>query len=352
MLLGPERRWDSRRDMRGGEHSAEAPVGLAVSTAAADRRGMRVASLATAIPRRVVTNTAVAERLGVDADWIVKRTGIRQRHYAGPGESLSGLAAEAARRALADADLDPLDVDLVLVATCSQDDLLPNAAPVVAGAIGAEHAGALDLGAACTGFLSGLVLAAALLEAGRASNVVLVGAEVLSRYLDPADRRAAPLFGDGAGAVVLRATDGPGCLGAAVLGADASGWDFIRIARSDSIVRLRGGATFKHAVATLADVTLRALSANGLAVSDIDAFVYHQANGRIVWSVAERLGLPADRVIDAIGPTGNTSAASIPLALAFAREEDRLHPGDTVLLAAVGAGFTWGATVVQWGGSA
>jgi 3-oxoacyl-[acyl-carrier-protein] synthase-3 len=309
---------------------------------------MRVASLGTAVPRRAVPNSVVAERLGVDVDWIVKRTGIHQRYYAGEGESLSGLAAEAARRALADADLDPLDVDLVLVATCSQDDLLPNAAPVVAGAIGADRAGALDLGAACTGFLSGLVLAAGLLEAGRASNVVLVGAEVLSRYLDPEDRRAAPLFGDGAGAVVLRATDGPGSLGAAVLGADASGADYIHISRSDSIVRLRGGETFKHAVATLAEITLRALRANGLGVSDIDAFVYHQANGRIVWAVAERLGLPAERVIDAIAPTGNTSAASIPLALASARDGGLLGPGGLVLLAAIGSGLTYGGTVLEW----
>jgi 3-oxoacyl-[acyl-carrier-protein] synthase III len=325
---------------------AAAPV--AVPTLPDARHGVRVASLGTALPREAVPTSAVAERLGVDAAWIVKRTGIHQRHYAGAGESLAQLAAEAARHALAEADLDPLDVDLVLVATCSQDDLLPNAAPVVAGAIGADRAGAVDLGAACTGFLSGLVLGGGLLEAGRASNIVLIGAEVLSRYLDPGDRRAAPLFGDGAGAVVLRAIEGPGSLGAAVLGADASGADFIRIKRSDSIVRLRGGETFKHAVSTLVDMTRRALDANGLGLADIDLFVYHQANGRIVWSVADRLGLPHERVVDAIGPTGNTSAASIPLALASARDRGLIGPGTRVLLGAIGSGLTYGATVLEW----
>jgi len=312
------------------------------------RRGMLVASLGTALPREAVPTSAVAERLGVDADWIIKRTGIHQRYYAGEGESLAQLATDAARRALAAADLDPLEVDLVLVASCSQDDLLPNAAPIVAGAIGAVRAGAVDLGAACTGFLSGLVLGGALIEVGRASNVVLVGAEVLSRYLDSGDRRAAPLFGDGAGAVVLQAADEPGSLGAAVLGADASGADFIRVPRSDSIVRLRGGETFKHAVSTLVEITGMALEANGLALPDIDVFVYHQANGRIVWAVADRLGLPRERVIDAIGPTGNTSAAPIPLALASATERGMIGPGDRVLLAAIGSGLTYGATVLEW----
>ena len=289
--------------------------------------------------------------MGVTEDWIFSRTGIRERRVARPGDRFTDLAAAAGREALRRAELDPAELDLVVVATMSQDDLLPNAAPLVAGAVGATGAGAFDVGAACTGFLSGLSLAAAQVEAGRARHVLVVGADLMSRFVDPDDRRTAALFGDGAGAAVVSPTDGPGRIGPAVLGADGSAADLIHVPRDTGLVRMQGHDTFILAVGRLVDATLAATEAADLGLGDVDLFVYHQANGRIMRAVAERLDLPPERVIDCIEGFANTSAASIPLALDRAGAEGRLAAGDRVLLAAVGAGFTWGATTVEWGAS-
>jgi 3-oxoacyl-[acyl-carrier-protein] synthase-3 len=313
-------------------------------------RGAAIEALGTALPERAVPNAELAGRLGVAEGWIESRTGVRERRVSPPDQSLVDLAAEAGRAALQRAGLDAGSIDLVVVASLTQDDLLPNAAPLVAGELGARRAGAFDVGAACTGFLTGLALASAQVEAGRADHVLVVGAEQMSRVLDYDDRRTASLFGDGAGAVVVGPAPAPGAIGPALLRADGSGGHHIRIARDEGVVRMDGHETFKAAVTRLSEVTVDALDAAGLATGDVDLFVFHQANSRITAAVGERLGLEAERVVDAIGPIGNTSAASLPLALAVAERDGRLVPGARVLLAAFGSGFTWGATTLSWGG--
>ena len=319
--------------------SSEAPVSAGI------------ASVGASLPETVVANGPIAERLGVTEDWIFTRTGIRERRVAAPDARFADLAAAAGRDALTRARLDAADLDLVVVATMSQDDLLPNAAPLVARALGASRAGGFDVGAACSGFLAGLALAAGQVEAGRADHVLVIGADLMSRFVDPDDRRTAALFGDGAGAVVVGPTDGPGRIGPVALGADGSAADLIHVRRASGLVHMEGHETFRMAVSRLVEVTRQAVEAAELGLDDIDLFVYHQANGRIMRSVAERLELRAERVVDCIEGLANTSAASIPLALRRAAAEGRLATGDRVLLAAVGAGFTWGATTVEWGAS-
>jgi 3-oxoacyl-[acyl-carrier-protein] synthase-3 len=311
--------------------------------------GAAVTAVGTALPARVVPTAEIAERLGVTDRWIESRTGVHERRRAAPDERLSDLAARAGRDALERAGVDPALIDLVIVATCSADEAVPAAAPLVAGALGATRAGAFDLNAACTGFLAALDLACAQVESGRAANALVIGADVMSRIVNPADRRTAALFGDGAGAVVVAAS-GSARIGPTVLRADAAGAQHIH---TDAHVResleMDGHETFKAAVAHLAQVTLDALAAAEQDLADVDLFVYHQANARILSAVGEKLGLPPERVVNAIGTLGNTSAASIPLALAAAERDGSLVPGARLLLAAFGAGFTWGATTLTWG---
>ncbi|HUA07207.1 MAG TPA: beta-ketoacyl-ACP synthase III [Solirubrobacteraceae bacterium] len=309
-------------------------------------------SVAAEVPSARVTTAELAERLGVSEDWIVSRTGIRARPVAAPDERLSDFAARAGREALARAGVDPSDVDLVLVATLTQDELMPNAAPVVAHEVGAHRAGAIDLGAACTGFLSGLSLGAAQIETGRAECVLLIGADFTTRIVDWDDKRTAPLFGDGAGAVVLGpVAGGLGAIGPIVLGADGSGAPAIQIPHSDRKLRMDGPEVYRHAVARMGEATLAAIEGAGLTLEDIDLFVYHQANGRILRALAEKLHLPSERVVDCIENLGNSSAATLPLGLVAAEHDGLLKPGARVLLSAFGAGFTWGAGVIEWGGS-
>jgi len=314
-------------------------------------RTAAVLGLGHHLPETAVSNLPIAERLGIDEGWIVKRTGIRSRRHAMPSERLSDLAIAAARAAIDEAGIDPAALDAVLVATTSADDLLPNAAPLVATDLGAGRANAFDVGAACTGWVSALSAGAGMIESGRAETVLVVGVDALSRFTDFDDKRTAALFGDAAGAVVL-GPEGEGAVGPFVFGSDATLADAIVIGREDALIRMDGHATFNAAVAALSQSSRDACSLAGTDLSQVDLFVFHQANGRITRAVAERLGLPEERVADYVAETGNTSAASIPLALAFAREDGRLHAGDTVLVAAVGAGFTWGATVIEWGGAA
>lgn len=313
------------------------------------RRGAAVGAAAMAVPHTVISNADVAARLGVSEDWIVSRTGIHERRVLRADERLSDLAADAGAAALARAELRGEDVDLILVATTTQDEMLPNAAPLVAERLGAPQAGAIDVGAACTGFVAGVSLAAGQIESGRASSALVIGADAYFRHIDHEDRRTAGLFGDGAGAVVLAATDAPGGVGPAVLRSDGGCAGLIYALRDDGILRMQGHETFKSAVARMAEVTLETLERAGLGLGDVDLFVYHQANGRILSAVGERLGLPAERVVDCIARYANTSAASIPIALADAEADGRLGDGARVLLSAFGAGFTWGACVVEWG---
>ena len=314
------------------------------------RAGIR--GVAMAVPERRVSNDEIAAQLGVDSEWIAKRTGTSRRPWAADGERMSDYAARAALAALERAGVDPTDVDLVVVATSTADEITPNAAPLVAGMIGAEGAAALDVGSACTGWLAGIAMACGQIESARARNAVVVGADFLSRFLDPTDRSTAPLFADGAGAAVISALDGEGTgIGPVVLHADHSGADLIRLERG-SPISLQGQETYRAAVARLSEVTREALAAGGLELDDVDLFVYHQANSRIIRAVGERLGLDPGRVVDYVDRFANSSTATLPIALSVAEAEGRLHPGDTVLLAAFGGGFTWGATIVRWAAGA
>ena len=317
-------------------------------TGTRELRGAAIASLGVALPRTSVPNAPIAERLGVDDHWIVKRMGVRERRMAEPDERLSDMVTAAARVALERAEVHPTELDLILIGTFTQDEVLPNAAPLVAAALGATRAGGVDLGAACMGFLSGMTLASGLIEAGRADNVLVVGAEMLTRYLDADDRRTAALIGDGAGCVVMTATDPPGRIGPCILRCDDRSRDVIYMTRDEMKLRMEGQQTFAYAVDYLSDITTDAIAAAGLTLADIDLFVYHQANARITKAVGERLDLPVERVVNCIESFGNTSAASIPIALDVAQRECRLHDGTRVLLAALGAGFTWGAAVIEW----
>jgi 3-oxoacyl-[acyl-carrier-protein] synthase-3 len=312
------------------------------------RLGTEIAGLGVAVPENVVANAPIAARFGIDESWIVTRTGIDERRIAAPEERLSQFAAAAGERALAAAGIEAAELDLLLVATTSNDDLMPGASPRVAAALGASVA-AIDLNAACTGFVSGIALACGQIESGRAANVLLVGADLMSRITDPTDRGTAAVFADGAGAIVLRGENGGGRIGPIVLGSDGSQADLVLTPRSTGLTVMQGHETFRHAVERMSEATLAAAEAAGVTLADVDLFVYHQANARILRSVGERLELPMSRVVDSIHHYGNTSAASIPLALDDARLAGDLRPGATVLLAAFGAGLTWGATVIKWG---
>jgi 3-oxoacyl-[acyl-carrier-protein] synthase III len=322
-----------------------------IETAAAPAQapGVAAASVGVSVPATAVANAEIAARLGVEDAWIVRRTGIRSRRIATAEERLDDHAARAARRALAQAGTDPLDVDLVIVATTTADEVMPNAAPLVAHALGATRAGTFDVGSACTGFLSALAIGAGQIEAGRARCVLVIGADFMSRVTDPDDRATAAVFADGAGAVVLEHTEQTGRIGPVILGSDGAGADHIRVGREDGLIRMRGHETFREAVTRLSLSTLQAAKAANVGLDEIDLFVYHQANGRILSAVGERLGLRTARVVDCIAEYGNTSAATLPLALAFSERAGLLRPGVRVLLGAFGAGFTWGATVIQWG---
>jgi 3-oxoacyl-[acyl-carrier-protein] synthase III len=315
------------------------------------RAGSEIAGLGVALPEAVVANATIAARLGIDEDWIVRRTGVCERRVAAPGDRLADYAAQAGRRALAGAGVGAGDLDLILVATISNDELTPAAAPRVAAELGADGAGAIDVNAACTGFVSALSLACAQIESGRAATVLVVGADLMSRIVDREDRSTAPLFGDGAGAVVVRGT-GWGRIGPVVLGADGANADLIRAGREEGLLRMQGHETFRHAVDRMSEVSLEAAAAAGLQLSEIDLFVYHQANARILSAIGARLVLAPELIVDCIGRYGNVSAATIPLALEAARRAGTLRDGARVLLAAFGAGLTWGATVVEWGSEA
>ena len=328
-----------------------APLAEAARRDGATLRTASVLGLGHHLPEQVVNNLPIAERLGIDDHWIEKRTGIRSRRHAMPHERLCDLATAAGKAAVEDAGIDAAELDAVLVATTSADEITPNAAPYVATALGAGKANAMDIGAACTAFVTALSVGASMIESGRAETVLVIGADALSRFTDFDDKRTAALFGDGAGAIVLGNQDGGG-VGPFVFGNDAELAEAIIARRDDPVLRMDGHTTFNSATAALVNSTRDAVELAGLSLDDVDLFVYHQANARITKAVAERLELPMERVADYIGDIGNTSAASIPLALAFARDEDRLHPGDTVLVAAVGAGFTWGGAVLEWGGPA
>src|SRR5215216_5353326 len=248
------------------------------------------------------------------------------------------MATWAARRALNDAGIDPYELDLVLVATMSQDEITPNTAPLVAHDLGAERAGAMDIGAACSGFLAALRMAAGQIETGRADKILVVGAEALTRLVDYDDPKTAHLFGDGAGQI-----------GPIMLAADGGLGPAITCSYEDRVIKMDGHSTYQTAVKRLTEATVAAVARAGLELDDVDLFVYHQANGRIIKAVGDRLDLEPAKVADYVAHMANTSAASIPLTLSLLREDNRLRSGQQVLIAAIGAGFTWGAGIVEWG---
>ena len=311
------------------------------------RRTAGIIGLGRALPATIVDNAPIAERIGVESTWIEKRTGISTRRRADT-ETLTDLSVQAGSRALAAAGVNPLYVDAVLVATSSSDDIVPQAAPMVAGALGAGRAMAWDVGLACTGFLAGLQQGAALIESGRANTVLLIGADILGRYTDHDDKQTASLFGDGAGAAVL-APGGPAAIGDVVLGVDAQR-DVLYIDRTDNVVRMQGRLVYQQAIDQMERSCRDLLSLAQLDIDDIDLVIAHQANGRIINAVRERFGLDPERVADYVGELGNTSAASIPLALSLAADDGRL-PAERghVLLTAFGAGFSWGAALLTYG---
>jgi len=313
------------------------------------RRGAALLSVGSSVPEQVVTNEPIAERLGVSDEWIVERTGVRERRIAAPEKLLHELAAEAGQRALEVAGVEASDLDQILVATMTHEDLTPNAAALVAEKLGADKPGATDVGSACTAFVSALGFGAATIETGRADRILVIGADLMSRITDPDDRATAPVFADGAGAVVLGRVEGESRIGPVILGSDgASSW-VLRVSREEALVRMEGPETFIHAVDRLCQATLEVLEQTRRGLDEVDLFVYHQANSRIIAAVGDRLGLPPERVVDCVPRYGNTSAASIPIALAEAQGQGLLTDGSRVLMAAFGGGLTWGATLVDWG---
>lgn len=309
--------------------------------------GSRITGWGTALPGRIVTNAELAASLGIDTEWIWTRTGIRERRIAGKEETTTSLAATATRAACARAGLTPRDLDTVIVATITPDRRIPGAGPMLAAEIGAIQAWAYDLNAGCSGFLVALAQATALVRSGSAERVAVCGADLLSRITDWTDPQSCILFGDGAGAVVVEVSERD-ALGPFVLGSDGSHPEMLWTRSSDGLIEMQGREVYKRAVSEMASSVSAAAAAAGAALDDIDLVVAHQANARILAAVADRLGLPAERFATNIATVGNTSAASIPLALDSALSEDRIADDAGVMLTAFGAGFTWGAGLVRW----
>ncbi len=314
------------------------------------------------LPDRVVTNAELAKTVDTSDEWIAERTGIRQRHMAADGELTSDLALQAARRALESAQVDADDLDAVIVATSTPDETFPATATRVQAALGMTHGAAFDLQAVCSGFVYGMAVADNMVRVGQARHVLLIGAETFSRILDWTDRGTCVLFGDGAGAVVLKQAEGGtetirksgrGIL-STQLHSDGRMHDMLYTTGGVSssgtagVVRMSGREVFKHAVVNLAAVAREAIDAAGLTDADIDWLVPHQANKRIIDGTARKLGLSPDKVVVTVDRHANTSAASIPLALDTAVRDGRIGSGDLILMESMGAGMTWGSSLVRW----
>ena len=326
-------------------------------------RRAKISAIGTYVPDRVLTNTDLEKMVDTSDQWIVERTGIRERHIVAPGIATSDLAAEAARRCLAARGISADEVEVIIIATISPDMPFPATACLVQHKIGAHHAWGFDLGAACSGFLYALQVGAKLVESGAQRRILVIGADTMSSLIDYTDRSTCILFGDGAGAVLLELSeegeqgildyvheiDGSGAsalrlpAGGSLLPASAA-----TVAAKQHFVHQDGQAVYKFAVRKMAECSESILRRNGLSGEDIDCFIPHQANRRIIESTAHRLGMPLDRVVINIDRFGNTTAGTVPLAMGTAKEEGKLKRGDTVLLASVGAGFTVGAALLRW----
>lgn len=310
----------------------------------------------SALPKRKVSNAELAEKVETSDEWIVERTGIRNRHIAGEGETTGTLAITAAQRALAAAGIDGKDIGLIVLATATPDQTFPATATRVQQAIGANGGIAFDVAAVCSGFLYAISVADSMLRTGMAQRALVIGAETMSRILDWEDRTTCVLFGDGAGAVVLEARDvaedGPGII-ASKLHADGAHGDLLCVDGGPSStgtvghLRMKGQEVFRHAVVNLANVLAEVLAAAGIEPKDVDWVVPHQANQRILDATARKFGLPPEKVVVTVDQHANTSAASVPLALDTAVRDGRIKPGQLLVLEAMGGGFTWGACVLR-----
>ncbi|HEX4858519.1 MAG TPA: beta-ketoacyl-ACP synthase III [Usitatibacteraceae bacterium] len=315
----------------------------------------RVAGTGSYLPERLVTNADLEKIVETSDEWIVSRTGIRERHYAAPEQNASDLALEACRRAMHAAHVRADEIDLIIVATSTPDMVFPATACILQEKLGIGHSIAFDLQAVCSGFVFALATADKFIRAGSAQCALVVGSEVFSRILDFKDRSTCVLFGDGAGAVVLRASNVPGVL-TTHLHSDGHYKDMLCTpgtveggkVRGTPLLTMEGGTVYKFAVKAFEEVAWEALNANGMQPEEIDWFICHQANQRIILHAARKLKLPDDKVVLTVDRHGNTSAASIPLALDVAVREHKIKPGDNVLMAALGGGFTWGAALIQW----
>ncbi len=318
-----------------------------------------VRGFGSALPKRVVPNKELEEKVETSDEWIVQRTGIRQRYIAGEGETTASLGEQAARAALENAGLTPADIDVVIVATSTPDNTFPATAVNIQNRLGMTHGYAFDVQAVCTGFVYAMATADAHLRAGLAKRALVIGAETFSRILDWNDRTTCVLFGDGAGALVLEAQEGEGKVSdrgvlTAHLRSDGSHKDKLYVDGGPSTtgtvghLRMEGREVFKHAVGMITDVIVAAFEATGTTADDLDWLVPHQANRRIIDGSAKKLGIPLDKVVVTVDLHGNTSAASIPLALSVAAADGRIKKGDLVMLEAMGGGFTWGALLIRW----
>ena len=313
-------------------------------------------------PSRIMTNAELSTMVETSDEWIVSRTGIRERRIAADDETTATLSVHASRDALAVAGLDATDLDLIIVGTCTPDYYMPSTAVLVGDQLGATRAAGFDVMAACSGFIFSLATATAFVRSGMYRNVLVLGVELLSRFLDYTDRNTCVLFGDGAGAVIVSASEQPGGLMGLDMYSDGSGANGIifpaggsarpttpqTVAEGGHFVHMAGREVYKYATRQLAESSQAALRNAGLTVADVDQFLFHQANIRIIESVQNAVGIPADKTYLNIERYGNTSAASVPMALVEAIADDRIKPGDRLLMAAFGAGYTAGAAVVEW----
>ena len=314
-----------------------------------------ITGLGCYVPERVLTNEELAGIVDTTDEWITERTGIKARRIAAPEQAMSDLALPAAQQALERARVQPRDVDLVIVATVTPDMMFPTTSALLADALGADDAAAYDLLAGCTGFMYAVAQAYGMLAGGLARRALVVGGDVLSKILDWNDRSTLVLFGDGAGAVVLERVDDGGFLGFE-LGADGGGGEYLWLPGSgsrtfddpDSHVKMNGREVFKFATRVMVSSAEKILDQCGVAIEDVDVYVPHQANVRIIDHAARKLGVPKERVVVNVDRYGNTSSGSIPLALADAAAEGRLEPGVLVLMTGMGAGLTWGSALIRW----
>jgi 3-oxoacyl-[acyl-carrier-protein] synthase-3 len=326
------------------------------------QRTAYIAGIGMAVPPKVVTNEDFTRIVDTSDEWITQMTGIKERRYTDENTATSDLAVEASRVALERAGTDPLDVDAIVVATATPDMLFPSTACLVQHAIGATNAFAYDISAACSGFIFGLVQAQNFIRSGNVDTVLLIGAECLTKITDMSDRNTCVLFGDGAGAAVVKCCEPPRGLLDYVLKCDGSLSDYIKqpaggsrnpsstetVGAGDHVIRMKGRQVYVNASKNMSDAVMQVLEQQGLTGDDVDLLFPHQANIRIIQSVAERAGMPMEKVYVNIQKYGNTSAASIPIALAEAVEEGALKEGMLVALVAFGSGFTWGSALLRW----